>query len=128
MTSQFVQENTLMKLDELKELAAQSRPCISIYLPDDGAGNSRQLRAQRIKTALKQVTGQIAATEETEKLLLAYDRTYPDHALPAELKGLEVGVTRYLHGMRMTYRRGPIRSGGRPRCSSFPTRSLRAVH
>jgi GT2 family glycosyltransferase len=46
---------------------------------------------------------------ETEKLLLPYDRTYPDHALPAELKSLDVAATRYLHGMRMTYRREPIR-------------------
>jgi hypothetical protein len=46
---------------------------------------------------------------ETEKLLLPYDRAYPDHALPAELKSLDVAATRYLHGMRMTYRREPIR-------------------
>jgi Bacterial archaeo-eukaryotic release factor family 3 len=69
MTSLSVQENTLIKLDDLKELAAQSGPCVSIYLPSDGAGNSRQLRAQRMKTALKEVIPQLPETEETEKLL-----------------------------------------------------------
>jgi glycosyltransferase involved in cell wall biosynthesis len=45
---------------------------------------------------------------EVEKLLLPYDRTYPRYALPDALKALDVAPTHYLHGMRMTYRRGPI--------------------
>jgi GT2 family glycosyltransferase len=40
-----------------------------------------------------------------ELLLLPYDRRYPDHPIPEELRGLEVAATRYLHGMRMTFRR-----------------------
>ncbi len=45
---------------------------------------------------------------ETERMLLPYDRTYPDHPIPPELQSLDVATTRYLHGMRMTFRREVI--------------------
>lgn len=41
---------------------------------------------------------------DVEKLLLPYDCEYPDHAVPSELFGLNVSPTRYLSGMRMTFR------------------------
>lgn len=47
-----------------------------------------------------------------ERLLLPYDTAYPDHAVPDEVAHLGVGATRYLGGMRMTWRTEPARRTG----------------
>jgi glycosyltransferase involved in cell wall biosynthesis len=44
-----------------------------------------------------------------ERLLLPYDADYPDHPVPSEILHLDVAATRYLNGMRMTWRAGPAR-------------------
>lgn len=44
-----------------------------------------------------------------ERLLLPYDDEYPDHPVPDDVAHLGVAATRYLGGMRMTWRTGPAR-------------------
>jgi GT2 family glycosyltransferase len=47
-----------------------------------------------------------------ERLLLPYDRSYPDHPIPSELVGAAVGQTRYFSGFRMTFRAAIVRRVG----------------
>jgi hypothetical protein len=70
MTTQIVREEALAGIDEIKELAGQPGPCISIYLPQEGAGTNRQMGAARLKTALQEVSRRIGAARETETFLL----------------------------------------------------------
>lgn len=52
---------------------------------------------------------QIESLVMVERLLLPYDAVYPDHPVPPGLEQLDVAATRYLSGMRMTWRAGPAR-------------------
>jgi hypothetical protein len=70
MTTQIIREEALGGLDEIRELADQPGPCISIYLPQEGAGTNRQMGAGRLKTALQEVTRRMGAARETETFLL----------------------------------------------------------
>ncbi|HYT88092.1 MAG TPA: glycosyltransferase [Gemmataceae bacterium] len=45
---------------------------------------------------------------DADATLLPYDEAYPEHPLPPAVAALDVAVTRYLQGMRMTYRREVI--------------------
>jgi GT2 family glycosyltransferase len=47
---------------------------------------------------------------EVERLLIPYDPAYPDRPIPEAVLALGVERCRYLHGMRMTYRREVIQS------------------
>lgn len=52
---------------------------------------------------------QVQSLVMVERLLLPYDPDYPDHPVPKGLLQLDVAATRYLSGMRMTWRTGPAR-------------------
>lgn len=52
---------------------------------------------------------QVASLVMVERLLLPYDASYPDHPVPDAVANLDVAPTRYLSGMRMTWRTGPAR-------------------
>jgi hypothetical protein len=69
MTKEIFREEALTGLDEIKELAAQTGPCISIYLPQEGVGTNRQMGAGRLKTALQEVTRRIGAARESDTFL-----------------------------------------------------------
>ena len=69
MTTQIIREEALTGLEEIKDLAAQPGPCISIYLPQEGVGTNRQMGPGRLKTALQEVTRRIGAARETETFL-----------------------------------------------------------
>jgi len=61
-------------------------------------------------TSLKaRLRWQVASLAMVERLLLPYDTSYPDHPVPPGLEKLDFVPTRYLSGMRMTWRTGPAR-------------------
>ena len=58
---------------------------------------------QRSRSVLEQ---EVDAT----RLLLPYDRTYPDHPIPPQINGAAVVQSRYFKGFRMTFRAPVIRN------------------
>lgn len=75
-------------------------------LPDEPGTASEPPPAQRsLRDRLKK---ELERMLEVEKLLLPYDSTYPDHEIPQSVLALGAVRCRYLHGMRMTYRREVI--------------------
>ena len=66
MTTQTIREEALAGSDEIKELAEQPGPCISIYLPKEGVGTNRQMGAGRLKPRCRKSTRRIGGARETE--------------------------------------------------------------
>jgi GT2 family glycosyltransferase len=71
----------------------------------------REMR--RTQTSLSQKLRSLMEKElDVERLLLPYDRDYPDHPVPHELAEAPVARARYLSGFRMTFRAEIIRAVG----------------
>lgn len=69
--------------------------------PDDeptADGNGRRI------AKLNELAEGVRSLFDVERILLPYDREYPQHEIPESVKRFDVAATRYLGGMRMTWR------------------------
>ncbi len=58
----------------------------------------------KARKLVKRARNRIKSLFDIERVLLPYDRDYPQHEIPEELAGFDVAATNYLSGMRMTWR------------------------
>jgi GT2 family glycosyltransferase len=75
------------------------------YAPDEAPPASADGGALGLPRLLKK---ELERALEVERLLIPYDPVYPDRRIPEAVLALGVERCRYLHGMRMTYRRAVI--------------------